>query len=92
MYAKFNGNRKKNFIIQIKNKIKNKKIQKDYIFMIKEDWNFCEQTLQVLAFSNGMLRIFIFVFFNLISSFLKSIFHFNIFKYYLKKSTTIIFS
>ena len=71
MYAKFNGNRKKNFIIQIKNKIKNKKIQKDYIFMIKEDWNFCEQTLQVLAFSNGMLRIFIFVFFNLISSFFK---------------------
>ena len=74
MYAKFNGNRKKNFIIQIKNKIKNKKIQKDYIFMIKEDWNFCEQTLQVLAFSNGKLRIFIFVFFNLISSFLKKYF------------------
>ena len=74
MYAKFNGNRKKNFIIQIKNKIKNKKIQKDYIFMIKEDWNFFEQTLQVLAFSNGMLRIFIFVFFNLISSFLKKYF------------------
>ena len=51
---------------------------KNYIFMIRKNWNFCDQNLQFVATLLKCFKIFNFMFFNFDSSFFQNIFQCNI--------------